>query len=93
MHDGALSRAKASSSRWDFAEASAGVGHVVEADVHRDLVAFGVGEDQVGVHGAVEREGNAEDDQAGDDDDRGIEAGAEAWGIEDTRSQERRLSL
>ena len=46
-----------------------GVGHVVEADVHRDLVAVGVGEDQVGVHGRVQREDDAERDQADDDDD------------------------
>ena len=51
-------------------EPPAGVGHVVEADVHRDLVAVGVGEDEVAVHRRVQREHDAERDQADDDRDR-----------------------
>ena len=58
-------------------EAAAGVGHVVEADVHRDLVAVGVGEDQVGVDGGVQREDDAEGDQAADHDDGRVDVGGE----------------
>jgi MFS family permease len=41
-------------------EPAARVRHVIEADVHRDLVAVGVREDQVRVHGRVDREDNSE---------------------------------
>ena len=48
-------------------EPAARVGHVVEADVHRHLVAVGVVEDQERVHGGVEREHRPEYDQTDDD--------------------------
>ncbi len=56
---------------------AAGVGHVVEADVHRDLVVVCVGEDEVRVDGGVHREDDAERAQADDERDRRVGSGAQ----------------
>src|SRR5208283_3077190 len=37
-------------------EPSAGIRHVVEAHIYRDLVIVGVGEDEIRVHGRIDRE-------------------------------------
>jgi EmrB/QacA subfamily drug resistance transporter len=55
-------------------QAPAGVGHVVEADVHRDLVAVGVGKDEVRVHRGVQGEDHPEGDEPADDNDGGVGA-------------------
>lgn len=48
-------------------ESAAGVSHVVEADVERDLVIIGEGEDEVGMESGIDGEDDAVDEKAAED--------------------------